>query len=57
MSSTATDTQTESPLVFSDNAAQKVRALIKEEGNDELKLVSPSMKMSPKMIPWSKTVM
>jgi iron-sulfur cluster insertion protein len=38
MSSTATDTQTETPLVFSDNAAQKVKALIKEEGNDELKL-------------------
>ncbi|MCG6969038.1 MAG: iron-sulfur cluster insertion protein ErpA [Gammaproteobacteria bacterium] len=38
MSSTATDTPTETPLIFSDNAAQKVKALITEEGNDDLKL-------------------
>ena len=38
MSSTATETQTDTPIVFSDNAAKKVKALIKEEGNDELKL-------------------
>jgi iron-sulfur cluster insertion protein len=38
MSSTATDTSTETPLIFSDNAAKKVKALIKEEGNDNLKL-------------------
>lgn len=38
MSSTATDTSTETPLIFSDNAAEKVKALIKEEGNDNLKL-------------------
>jgi len=28
----------ETPLVFSDSAAQKVKALIEEEGNDNLKL-------------------
>lgn len=28
----------ESPLVFTDNAANKVRQLIEEEGNDQLKL-------------------
>jgi iron-sulfur cluster insertion protein len=38
MSSTATDTSAETPLIFSDNAAKKVKALINEEGNDELKL-------------------
>lgn len=35
---TATATETESPLHFSDSAAAKVKALIKEEGNEELKL-------------------
>jgi iron-sulfur cluster insertion protein len=29
---------TESPLIFSDSAANKVKALIQEEGNDNLKL-------------------
>ena len=38
MSSSATDVQADSPLIFSDNAAKKVKALIKEEGNDALKL-------------------
>lgn len=38
MSSTVTESQTEIPLVFSDNAAQKVKALIQEEGKDDLKL-------------------
>jgi iron-sulfur cluster insertion protein len=38
MSSTATEAQTDTQLIFSDNAAKKVKALIKEEGNDELKL-------------------
>lgn len=38
MSSTATETQTDVPLVFTDNAAKKVKALIEEEGNDALKL-------------------
>lgn len=33
---TATDMPT--PLIFSDSAAQKVRELIEEEGNDDLKL-------------------
>lgn len=37
-SSTATETNTDTPLIFSDNAAAKVKALIKEEGNDSLKL-------------------
>jgi len=31
-------TETESPLTFTDSAAQKVRQLIEEEGNDNLKL-------------------
>jgi iron-sulfur cluster insertion protein len=31
-------TEMETPLIFSDAAAQKVRDLIAEEGNDELKL-------------------
>ncbi len=31
-------TDTESPLIFTDSAAQKVRQLIEEEGNDNLKL-------------------
>jgi len=31
-------TETESPLIFTDSAAQKVRQLIEEEGNDNLKL-------------------
>lgn len=38
MSSTATDTHADTPLIFSDNAAKKVKALIKEEGNSDLKL-------------------
>lgn len=29
---------TDSPLIFSDSAANKVKALIQEEGNDNLKL-------------------
>lgn len=33
-----TMTETNDPLVFTDNAAQKVGALIAEEGNDNLKL-------------------
>lgn len=33
-----TATEMPAPLVFSDSAAQKVRELIEEEGNDELKL-------------------
>ncbi|MGD2138749.1 MAG: iron-sulfur cluster insertion protein ErpA [Burkholderiales bacterium] len=33
-----TVTEMPAPLVFSDSAAQKVRELIEEEGNDELKL-------------------
>ena len=31
-------TETESPLIFTDNAARKVRQLIEEEGNENLKL-------------------
>ncbi len=31
-------TETESPLIFTDSAAQKVRQLIEEEGNENLKL-------------------
>ncbi len=31
-------TETESPLVFTDSAASKVKSLIEEEGNSELKL-------------------
>jgi iron-sulfur cluster insertion protein len=38
MSSTATQTTGEAPLVFTDNAAAKVKALIKEEGNESLRL-------------------
>ncbi|WP_455203635.1 iron-sulfur cluster insertion protein ErpA [Kaarinaea lacus] len=38
MGSTATDTQTDTPVIFTDNAANKVKALIKDEGNSELKL-------------------
>jgi iron-sulfur cluster insertion protein len=38
MSSTAPEAQTDTPLIFSENAAKKVKALIKEEGNDALKL-------------------
>ena len=39
MSSTTTNAQkTDAQLIFSDNAAKKVKALIKEEGNDTLKL-------------------
>ena len=40
MSSTATDTATEatSPLIFTDSAANKVRQLIEDEGNDDLML-------------------
>jgi iron-sulfur cluster insertion protein len=32
------ETDTESPLHFTDSAAAKVKALIEEEGNDDLKL-------------------
>ena len=38
MSSTATHTQIDAALAFTDNAAKKVQSLIKEEGNDALKL-------------------
>ncbi|MDR9436005.1 MAG: iron-sulfur cluster insertion protein ErpA [Thiohalophilus sp.] len=40
MSSTATETATEtpSPLIFSDSAADKVRQLIEDEGNNDLML-------------------
>ena len=38
MSYTATETLADTPLIFSDNAAKKVKALIKEEGNSDLKL-------------------
>jgi len=38
MSSIATEAQADTPLIFSENAAKKVKALIQEEGNDELKL-------------------
>jgi len=38
MGSTATDTQTDTPVIFTDNAANKVKALIKDEGNSALKL-------------------
>ncbi len=31
-------TETEAPLIFTDSAAKKVRELIEEEGNDNLKL-------------------
>ncbi len=31
-------TETESPLIFTDSAARKVRQLIEEEGNENLKL-------------------
>ena len=31
-------TETASPLIFTDNAARKVRQLIEEEGNENLKL-------------------
>lgn len=34
----AIETAQEAPLVFTDNAAQKVKQLIAEEGNDALKL-------------------
>lgn len=32
------EAESEAPLVFTDNAAQKVKQLIEEEGNDALKL-------------------
>ncbi len=38
MSSSATEVHADTPLIFSENAAKKVKALIKEEGNDALKL-------------------
>jgi iron-sulfur cluster insertion protein len=38
MSATETVTATDSPLVFTDAAATKVRQLIEEENNDNLKL-------------------
>jgi iron-sulfur cluster insertion protein len=31
-------TSTEQPMIFTDNAANKVKALIADEGNDQLKL-------------------
>jgi iron-sulfur cluster insertion protein len=38
MSTATTEIETTDPLVFTDNAATKVKSLIEEEGNDALKL-------------------
>ena len=38
MNTATTEIETTDPLVFTDNAATKVKSLIEEEGNDALKL-------------------
>ena len=38
MSETATETQTDEPLIFTEAAARKVKSLIEEENNPNLKL-------------------